>query len=257
MSSPGGSVSGISAGAVSEGLTIVGCEPGCGKTVFMTGLSALLRQQGTSVRAVKPVVIGTKERADSEISFICSISGTPRNYSATIVSSAKGFSNAQWAQSLSIGHSASQFTLVETPGSCATPMSFEQTNIGTLAHAWKDTRDYARELGYKCVIVAHHNSDAIEKLVMAYSYMKEFVGVAGLVTVETQANEGKVLESKLTRSEVALLLASRTTASYLGCLKFSPSISVPRVNQGNLVKVTSEGIDLLMLLKALNLPVSR
>lgn len=238
----------------SQGLTIIGTEAGCGKTVFMTGLSALLRQQGVDVRAVKPIVLGTKERAESEISFICSISGTPRNYPASIISSAKNLSEAQWAQSLSVGLAPSQFTFVETPGGCASPMSFEQNSVGTLAHSWKDTRDFARELGYPCIIVAHHNHEAIEKLVLAYSYMQE-LPITGMVTVETVANEGKVLESKLTRTEVALLLASRTTAPYLGCLKFSPSISVPRVNQGNLIKVISEGVDLLLILKSLNIAV--
>ncbi|MFA6211944.1 MAG: dethiobiotin synthase [Candidatus Obscuribacterales bacterium] len=238
----------------SQGLTIIGTEAGCGKTVFMTGLSALLRQQGIDVRAVKPIVLGTKERAESEISFICSISGTPRNYPASIISSAKNLSEAQWEQSLSVGLAASQFTFVETPGGCASPMSFEQNSVGTLAHSWKDTRDFARELGYPCIIVAHHNHEAIEKLVLAYSYMQE-LPITGMVTVETVANEGKVLESKLTRTEVALLLASRTTAPYLGCLKFSPSISVPRVNQGNLIKVISEGVDLLLILKSLNIAV--
>ncbi len=246
----------MSAGQSREvsGLTIVGTESGCGKTVFMTGLSALLRQQGVNVRAVKPICLGAKDRAESEISFICSISGTPRNYASVVISSAKNLTDAQWAHSLSVGL-GSELSLVETPGSCASPMSFEQSHVGTLAHAWKDTRDFARELGYPCIIVAHHNHEAIEKLVLAYSYMHEFVKIAGMVTVETQANEGKQLESKLTRSEVALLLASRTHAPYLGCLKFSPSISVPRVNQGNLVKITAEGIDLLLILKTLNLGV--
>jgi len=246
----------MSAGLNKEvtGLTIVGTESGCGKTVFMTGLSALLRQQGVNVRAVKPICLGAKERAEAEISFICSISRTPRNYSSVVISSAKNLTNAQWTHSLSIGL-GSGLTLVETPGSCASPMSFEQNSVGTLAHAWKDSRDFACELNYPCIIVAHHNHEAIEKLVMAYTYMKDFLPIAGLVTVETKADEGKQLESRLTRSEVALLLASRTRAPYLGCLKFSPSISVPRVNQGNLVKVTAEGIDLLLILKTLNLGV--
>lgn len=235
-----------------KGLTIIGTEAGCGKTVFMTGLSALLRQQGVDLRAVKPIVLGTRERAESEISFICSISATPRNYPVSIISSAKNLSEAQWEQSLSVGHDSSLFTFVETPGGCASPMSFEQNNVGTLAHSWRDTRDFALELGYPCIIVAHHNHEAIEKLVLAYSYMQE-LSITGMVTVETQANEGQVLESKLTRTEVALLLASRTKAPYLGCIKFSPSISVPRVNQGNLIKVISEGVDLLLILKSLNL----
>lgn len=239
---------------ISNGLTIIGTEAGCGKTVFMTGLAAMLRQQGVALGAVKPISFASKDRAESEISFICSISGTPRNYATTVISSAKNLSEAQWEHSLSIGRDSSQFMFVETPGGCASPMSFEQNSVGTLAHSWKDTRDFARELGYSCVIVAHHNQDAIEKLVLAYSYLHD-LPITGMVTVETQADEGKVLESKLTRTEVALLLASRTNVPYLGCLKFSPSISVPRVNQGNLIKVISEGVDLLLILKSLNLNV--
>ena len=40
---------------ISNGLTIIGTEAGCGKTVFMTGLAAMLRQQGVALGAVKPI----------------------------------------------------------------------------------------------------------------------------------------------------------------------------------------------------------
>lgn len=92
-------------------------------------------------------------------------------------------------------------------------MSFEQNNVGTLAHSWKDSRDFARELGYPCIIVAHHNQEAIEKLVLAYSYMQE-LPITGMVTVETQANEGKVLESKFDTNKSGLV----TCFSYQGSL---------------------------------------
>jgi dethiobiotin synthetase len=240
------------------GLTILGTETGCGKTVFMTGLTALLRQDGLPARAVKPVCIGTRDRSEAELSFISSITGTPRSYPAAFVPSAKNLSNAQWSQSLSICLNARDLTMVETPGSLSSAMSFEQANDIGLACSWKDSTDFAVELHFPVIIVARHNEQAVERLVLAWSYAQtQGLNVAGLVTVETANGEGRVFESKLTRSEVSLLLNSRTRVPYLGCIKFSPSISVPRVNQGNLVKMTENGIDLLAIHRALEPAVAK
>jgi dethiobiotin synthetase len=108
------------------------------------------------------------------------------------------------------------------------------------------------------IIVAKHNEQCIERLVLAWSYARAMgLTVAGTVTVETAAGEGKALEAKLTRSEVNLLLNSRTQVPYLGCLKHSPSISVHRVNQGNLVKMTEAGIDMLAVRQALEATVAK
>jgi len=235
-----------------HGLTILGTETGCGKTAFMTGLGALLRQQGQGIRAVKPVCIGPRDRSEAELSFICSITGTPRSYPATFVPSAKHLSNAQWSQALSICLNSTDLTIVETPGSLSSAMSFEQSDNGGLAYSWKDSTDFAVELHFPALIVARHNEEAVERLILACSYAHaQGLSVAGMVTVETASGQGKGLEAKLSRSEVNLLLQSRTNVPYLGCLKFSPSISVHRVNQGNLVKMTAEGVDLLAFQKVL------
>jgi dethiobiotin synthetase len=241
-----------------SGLTILGTEVGCGKTAFMTGLTASLRQEGVAARAVKPVCIGPRDRAEAELSFISSITGTPRSYPASFVPSAKHLTNAQWSQALSICLNAKDLTMVETPASLSSAMTFEQSNSCGLVHAWKDSTDFAAELHFPVIIVAKHNEHCIERLVLAWSYARTMgLTVAGLVTVETSPGEGKVMESKLTRSEVDLLLNSRTHVPYLGCLKFSPSISVQRVNQGNLVKMTESGIDLLAVRQALEAAVAK
>jgi dethiobiotin synthetase len=240
------------------GMTFLGTEVGCGKTAFMTGLTAILRQEGMPARAVKPVCIGPRERSEAELSFICSITGTPRSYPAAFVPSAKNLSNAQWSQALSICFNAKDLTMVETPASLSSAMSFEQSNTCGLAYSWKDSTDFAVELGFPVILVAKHNAEAVERLVLAWSYARtQGLTVAGMVTVETTNGEGKAFEAKLTRSEVNLLLNSRTSTPYLGCLKFSPSISVHRVNQGNLVKMTESGIDLLAIRQALEPAVAK
>jgi len=240
------------------GLTILGTETGCGKTAFMTGMTAILRQEGLPVRAIKPVCIGTRERSEAELSFISSITGTPRSYPAVFVPSPKSLSNAQWSQALSICLNAKDLTMVETPGSLASAMSFEQSNACGLAYSWKDSTDFAVELHFPVIIVAKHNEQAIERLILAWSYARaQGLAVAGMVTVETASGEGRAMEAKLTRSEVNLLLNSRTSAPYLGCLKYSPSISVHRVNQGNLVKMTEAGLDLLPIYQAIEPAVAK
>jgi len=240
------------------GLTVMGTESGCGKTAIMTGLTAAFRQQGLAIRAVKPVCLGQRDRSEAELSFISSITGTPRNYPATFAASAKNLSYAQWSQALSICLNTTHLTMVETPGSLATPMSFEQSDPRDPTCSWKDSTDFAVELHFPVLIVAKHNEEAIEKLVLAWSYASTHsLVVAGLVTVETANGEGRALESKLSRSEVSLILNSRTSVPYLGCLKYSPSISVPRVNQGNLVKMTETGVDTLVVRKALEAAVAK
>ncbi|MGH9550767.1 MAG: hypothetical protein ACRD3W_15405, partial [Terriglobales bacterium] len=79
--------------------------------------------------------------------------------------------------------------------------------------------------------------------------------VIGLITVETVHESGLELEAKTTRADFTIGLYTRTRVPYLGCVKFSQSISVPRVNQGNVIKQTENGIDLLLLMKALNVQV--
>jgi dethiobiotin synthetase len=239
------------------GLTILGTETGCGKTAFMTGLTAILRQQGVVARAIKPVCIGPRDRAEAELSFMSSITGTPKTYAAALVASAKHLSNAQWSQALSICLNARELTVVETPASLVSAMTFEQEEDGGLARSWKDCTDFAVELSYPVIIVARHDQEAVERLILSCSYAQgRGLNVIGLVTVETASGLGRTLEAALTRSEVDLLLSSRTQVPYLGCLKHSPSISVHRVNQGNLIKMTSEGVDLLPIRKALQIEVA-
>lgn len=268
-----------------QGLTIVGTEAGCGKTAIMAGLARALRDQGQELRAIKPLAIGPREKLERELSFLSLVTGTPRNYGAIAVGE-KQLGDVYWTEALSLVRSGRLFTMVETCGSAVTPICFETgldsdgreaafskqgsgQNSGQKSHHssghksesngfhWRDSRDLALELGFPVIIVARHNQEAIEKLILTHNYLTTAgVSVSGLVTVECTQGEGAVLEARLTRSDLELLLATRIAAPYLGALKYSPSISVTRVNQGNLVKVLENGVDLLAFRRALNLPLT-
>lgn len=238
------------------GLVILGGEAGCGKTVFMTGLAAALREQGFPTRAIKPFLIATRRDAEAELSFISSITHTPLNYPMLIIDQPITVLEGHWQHAVMMCASRQHLTLVEMPGSCATPVSFEQTAAGTVAPAWKDSADFANDLALPCIVVARHNHEALEKLVLNITYLaSRSVRVIGAASVAT-AEYAKGQELKLSSAEIELALMGRTKTPYLGLIQYSPSISVPRVNQGNLIKMTSQGIDLLQILRSLNAPVS-
>lgn len=256
-----------------QGLTVVGTEAGCGKTAIMAGLARALRDQGQELRAIKPLAIGPREKLERELSFLSLVTGTPRNYGAIAVGE-KQPGDVYWTEALSLVRSGRLFTMVETCGSAVTPICFETgldidgretaqskqrsgQNSGSSGCHWRDSRDLALELGFPVIIVARHNQEAIEKLILTHNYLTTGgVNVCGLITVECTQGEGAMLEARLTRSDLELLLATRIAAPYLGALKYSPSISVTRVNQGNLVKVLENGVDLLAFRRALNWPLT-
>lgn len=241
------------------GISVLGVEAGCGKSALMAGVAATLRQQGVAVRAVKPICSGPQHKAEAEIAFLCSVTATPRNYPVSVLGVPAKFTLGQWQTSLSAVLSSANFTFVEGIGGVASVIAYD----GTEGECYIDSAELASDLGFPCILVARHRRDCIEKLIMANSYLTaQKLPVLGFVTVETEMGEGRELEALYTRSSLELLFMARTGRSYLGCLKFSPSISVLRSNQGNIIKMTEGGVDLLTIRKGLErhgfvLPVAK
>lgn len=237
-----------------SGLTVLGTERGCGKTVLMTGLVGLMRQQHLAVRAVKPIAFGPRDRCNSENNFISSVTATPANFPHVFAASARHLNPGNWSQALSVSLHESGFTAVELPESCASPLMFERTEVGTIAHKWRDCSDFALELGFAVVLVARHNEFALEKIIMAVEHIqRKGLTVAGAITCETKMGEGRDLEATYQRNDLDRLIRSAVGVPYLGCVKFSPSISVVRVNQGNLIRLVNEGVSLAPISQATGL----
>lgn len=233
------------------GLLVIGTEHNCGKTVLITGLAAALKNQGFSVQAIKPVFMGAKKKADAELSFMSSIAQTPANYPHQHLDKPGRLNSPSWQQAILLSRQKAELTLIELPGSPATPVSIDDEN----SIFWKDTAQLAMEFNLPCLIVGKHTDDALEKLILACTYLKaQGLDIIALATVETEPGQGASFE-RMTRAEVELALSARTSVQYAGCIKYSPSISVQNGNQGNLIKMTEAGIDLLVLIKELNLNV--
>jgi dethiobiotin synthetase len=239
-----------------EGLTILGTEFGCGKTVLTTGLAALLNQQGFQAQAIKPIVSGSQTSWQAELSFISTITGTPLDYLPVLVEPGVGITTNSWRKIIVNKKVSSGPVLLELPGSCATPLIFDTQLPNAIDCAWWDSCDLAASFGYPCILVAKHNEEMMEKLSICSQYIKaKALKLIGLISVEVSPRYGGSLEERLTRTQTEILLQTRTQIPYLGCIKYSPSISVPLVKQGNLIKLTSAGLELLGLIKALNLKV--
>lgn len=233
-----------------SGLVIAGCQPGCGKTVVATGLAATLAEEGFAVKAIKPVCLGDRRHAEPELAFISKISKTPIDYPVYFVRDNETLSDFQWSEILRASRSDAEQVIVELPASCATRLRVDKRS-----GRWLDTGDLARDLSLPCLLVSSEGATAFEHLVLNATYLiaASLVNVIGLVTVETDKHS---TAESIDLASRAIALKERTGVPYLGCLKYSPSISVPAVNQGNLVKTTEAAVDLLPIIKTLNLRLS-
>jgi dethiobiotin synthetase len=238
------------------GLVIVGSEPDCGKTVLMCGIAGALREQGFETQVMKPLILSSRKRAESELAFMAAVGQKPINLPISFIEGPASLDESSWHQAINYSRNpVNQLTLVEMPGGAATPVCYDETNIGKLSHNWRDSADLATEFSRPCLVVAKHQEDAIERLVITCKYLQaRGLNVIAQATVETSGGAGTELEAKRTRADFSMGLYGRSMVPFLGCIKFSPSISVPRVSQGNLIKMTA-GLDLLLLLKALNIGV--
>jgi len=243
------------------GVVIVGTDFQCGKTVLMAGLAGLLREEGFTARAVKPVLTGKRPDWEAEQAFINAVArmkpeATGPEAQAVILPGEGALNKGQWQQAVGLGAPGSQFTLIELPGGYGTPILLENSDSLGGGKAWLDSTDLLAELNLPCLLVTRHAFTALEELNIGVAYLKSRkANVIGLVTVETTIDSGRELETRLSRTQVELSLRAMTGVPYLGCIKHSQSISVSRVHQGNVIKLTSGGIDLLFILKTLNLEV--
>src|SRR5262249_31521233 len=142
------------------------------------------------------------------------------------------------------------FNFIEMPAGCGTPLAL----AGDDRQGFRDVSAIASELGMPVLLVAKYAQEALDKLIVSHAFLKaRGAQVMGTLTVECDRQSGVEAEAGMSLDQLGLALFAQTQTPYLGNIRFSPSISVPEVNQGNLIKMTSGDVDLLLLMKALNL----
>lgn len=232
-----------------RGLIIFGTEFSCGKTVVASGLSTTLQQMGYQTRAAKPLCIGSQLNVAAELEFMQRIGRSPIDYPLALATEPAGFDGAQVAKAVAWCYDTEPTVFLEMPGSCATPLAWMNDQVTF----WQDCADFARHIGWPAILVGRFGARTIEQFMMAATFLrKRQVNVIAMVSVQVSPDFGtRVIDS----DALTLALRQRTGVPYLGCVPYSPSISVPQLNQGNLVKLISGHVDLLPLLRALELPV--
>lgn len=248
---------GAAARSTAGGLCIVGCGSACGKTVVATGLAGTLAQEGFAVRAIKPIVIGSERSARAELAFMSKISHSPITYPVQYLSDPGTLKLFAFNEALRVCRAGTATTLVELPGSAATPLVYSSS-------LWRDVADFAAELGFPALLVGEAGPESVERLLLNSAYLTaRAIDVIGMTVVETREGGLSCLGIRpadaggdAALEALAIALKERTGVNFVGVVGYSQSVSVPAVNQGNLIKKTSGGLDLLPLIKALNLRLS-
>ncbi len=231
-----------------QGLIIFGGESFSGKTVLMTGLCAALQDEGHTVKAIKPVCIGSRLAVEAELSFISRICLSKIDYPVSLLGGPGRLSEAEWAQTIGAARNSPRVTLLELPGSCATPLSFVEDK----RQFWRDGADLSVELGWPCLLVVRYGLKTVEQFLLnAESLILRGADLIGLVAVETTADSHQGLYP----DNLGLALSERVQVPFLGCIPYSQSISVLDQSQGNLKKLVANSLDLLPVMKRLELPL--
>lgn len=235
-----------------RGLIIFGSDAGAGKTVVMSALSKLLSENGFENAAIKPVGIGNASAFAAEQGFIADISGYTRPYNSICLPAPGDMTQNQWTEAVTACTTTGVFTLVELPGCPATPLSWPDGE----RLFWKDTGDLATQLGWPCVLVSRLGERTIEQCLLNCIYLKRRnIEVLGLITVCPTPEHAKIAsKARPFPDGFETVIGERLRVPYLGAIPFAPALSVLGRQRGNLLKLAETNLDILPLLKRLNLP---
>ena len=255
-----------------RGLVFVGTEPGCGKTMVMTGLCAVLQDYDLPIRVIKPLGVGTHKKDTAEMTFMSIVGKTAVDYPLLTLRYPPIVLETEWKELILTSTRSDIFTFIELPCTAATPIRFEQDRDVSAAlggsssssaggraytHRWMTITDLLKDLELPVVLVASHSIDVLEKIEFSISYLQtRDIEVTSIVTVETNKIMGQALDERLFAHDFELMLSTRYGLPYLGKLAFSPVVSVPKVRQGNLKKTIEQDLDLLAFRKLIELPVN-
>ncbi len=223
-----------------EGMMIVGTDRGCGKTIVTAGLAAAIREAGFRVQALKPLSFCQESaiQRDPDQPFINKISQQYIQADTICAPSPWEVTIPTWNRIMEQCKNFQYPALIEAPGQVATPWQIS-------AHKITDSLDICCQLDLSLLLVAQAGPDCLEKTRSALSFIQNRdLGPVGIICVETSPLDSQWEER--TFSEMLLLSQSYETP-YLGTLPHSPSISVSSLQQGNLLRLTQENIDLLPL----------
>lgn len=236
------------------GLLIVGTHPKCGKTVATAGLAGVLGQLGFRVPPIKPLHFAPPVafcEGAYEQAYFDRVCPPVEPVTPLVVPNAQQLSARQWQDLVMVIRRRVYPYLLEMPGSAASP-------IRLAPDAWLDAVDLAQALSCPLLLVTSRQPDVIARLAPALAYFAQrSAALVGWMAVATTPPTSSGLESVSGDAhdwEQEVWMASqRYRVPYWGEIAHSPSISVELGQQGNLLRMTEQGVDVLPVQQALNL----
>jgi dethiobiotin synthetase len=228
-----------------RGLLVTGAFAQCGKTVACAGLAGVLNHLGFTAQAIKPFSFQPEVsiRGGYEQAFFDRLNPPRQSLKLFSKPSALKVTSQDWRQLQETCRKRVYPYLLESPGSVASPLCF-------LEREFADSVDLAKALEIPMLLVTQKKPDLIGAMapVFAYLWAKD-ANVAGWLAVEAHPAQAPDWD------EEVFFLRAHSDIPYLGEIAYSPSISVEALQQGNLLRHTELGVDLLPIQQALNLLV--
>lgn len=220
-----------------DGLLVLGTDWQCGKTTLMTGLAAAFIENGLRVQALKLLAFGeeTAFHRGQEQAFINQVTQQFIQADTFYAPSPEALTMPLWHKLIDTCRHFQYPCFVEGPGQVATPWQIVNGQI-------TDGADVAKQLGLNVLLAAKAGPRFIEQTRSALSFLEaKGITPVGFIRVHTQP--GTMPED----DNDPVMISHQHATPFLGDLPYSPSISVPGMQQGNLIRLTQDYIDLLPL----------
>ncbi len=227
----------MSIGADGNGLLILGTEADCGKTVITAGLAAAIQTLGFRVQAYKPLEF---------LPNVSLVRGLDQQFHNRITQqflhAETALADSPWDVTASTWHKVIEsLKALEFPGIIESPMQ--------VGMPWRiqgqtliDAVDIARQFNYPILLVGRAEPAFMARMRLALEYLQSRqMNVIGFIKNHVQTP----VEAMDAISAEAMLLAQHYTVPFLGEMPYSPSISVASRQQGNLIRLIQDNIDLL------------
>jgi dethiobiotin synthetase len=226
-----------------RGLLLTGAHPKSGKTIACAGLAGVLNELGFQAQAMKPLSFQptVSIRRSYEQAFFDRVVPPLQMVEVFSAESAQTLAPVDYQRLIEACRKRIYPYILEAPGNVASPIRYMEREM-------LDAIDLAKELGVPMILSVAKQPDIIGVLAPVFAYLWHRDAPAiGWLAVETEPAQTPDWDTEI------LYLRSHYELPYLGEIAYSPSISVEALQQGNLLRTTELGVDLLPIQQALDL----
>jgi hypothetical protein len=237
-----------------RGLIVTGTHARCGKTVACAGLVGVMSGLGFKVQAIKPMSFlpTVSLRKGCEQAYFDRLNPPLQPVDGFSVDSPYSVTKLDWQRLIEGCRKRVYPYLLETPGSLASLLRPPGTDSGGASRVGEprsveiiDCVTLAQTLEIPILLVTSKQPELIACLAPAFAYLQQRQApLVAWLAVETAPIQAPTWDQDV------LYLSHRYDVPYLGELAYSPSISVETLQQGNLLRTTEMGVDLLPIQQA-------